>query len=226
MYIVLVSYRARGNQSFRRNQLSKTIQNFTTYFELNKKPFKIVIAEQNNDLKFNRGLLLNAAFLESEKKFTFPKIYIHMNVDYNFNLSIPFPKEITEFNTGFMELFRVAAPVLGSACVFDGKSYETINGFPNDLEGWGGDDWAILNRIKQMEIPLYSVDGLFNSNFIIEEHVSFINDQSANIKNIELAKRLDLSSNGLNSVQYELGGNGEFHDECNVFHFLIGSLTT
>ena len=221
MFIVLVSYRARGVQSFRRNQLEKTIQNFKTFFEKNKIEYRVVIAEQNNDKKFNRGLLLNVAFLESEKSFTFPKKYIHMNADYNFNLSHKFPKEIMEFHTGFMELFRVNAPVLGSACVFDGESYKKTNGFPNDIEGWGGDDWAILHRIQQNDIPLSSPEGLLNNNFIIEEEIPFQNDQSHNRNNIALAKRNDFTSNGLNSIDYNIDGFGEFHDGNDIFHYLI-----
>ena len=75
MFIILISYRARGNQEFRRTQLMTAINNFKTYFELNKIEYKIVISEQNNDNKFNRGFLLNAAFLEAEKEFTKPKKY-------------------------------------------------------------------------------------------------------------------------------------------------------
>jgi hypothetical protein len=222
MFIILVSYRARGIQKFRRNQLQKTIINFKTYFEQNNIDYKIVISEQNNDKKFNRGLLLNAAFLESEKIFTSSsKKYIHMNVDYTFNLSRKFPEEILNFKEGFLELFRVPCPVLGSACVFDAVSYKTINGFPNDLEGWGGDDWAILHRINQNNINVFKPDHLFNSQFIIEENIVFSNDESNNYRNIDLAKRNDFMYNGLNSIKYNVDDFGEFHDGNIVFHYLI-----
>jgi len=222
MFIILVSYRARGIQSFRRTQLIHTIENFKNFFEKHNKEYKIVISEQNNDKKFNRGLLLNAAFLESEKIFTFPKKYMHMNTDYRFNLSREFPEELSNIN-GFLELFRVHWPhlsLLGSACVFDPESYAKINGFPNDLEGWGGDDWAIYNRIIYRKVNLYTPPHLINSGFIIEENVSFYNDESNNFKNSELAKRNDIESNGLTTIKYSIGGHGEFHGG-NVFHYLI-----
>ena len=222
MYIILVSYRARGIQSFRRRQLMETLENFKTYFEKNNVEYKIVISEQNNDGKFNRGLLLNAAFLESEKEFTFEKKYIHMNADYRFNLSREIP---TEFSTvkGFLELFRALYPYphyLGSACVFDTESYRTINGFPNDLEGWGGDDWAILNRINSCKIDVITPPHLINSGFIIEEIVNFNNDGSNNLRNIELSRRNDIQTNGLTTVKYTVGGFGEFNGG-NVLHVLI-----
>jgi hypothetical protein len=37
MFIVLVSYRARHDQEFRRKELIETIHNFKTYFEKNKR---------------------------------------------------------------------------------------------------------------------------------------------------------------------------------------------
>lgn len=223
MYIILVSYRARGVQTFRREQLINAINNFKIYFEQNKIEYNIIICEQNNDNRFNRGLLLNAAFLESEKKIHSSKIYIHMNVDYNFDLSKKFPQELLDFKKGFLELFKPNAPVLGSACIFDAESYKTINGFPNDIEGWGGDDWAILNRIIENNIDLNLPNELCNSGFIIETIDNFVNEQSNNINNITLAKRNDFKYNGLNSLKYKIDGNGEFNDGNIIFHYLINN---
>jgi hypothetical protein len=221
MFIILVSYRARGVQSFRRNEVIKAITNFKIYFEDNKIEYKIVISEQNNDNKFNRGMLLNAAFLEAEKKFTFSKKYMHMNADYTFDLSRKFPQELLDFKEGFIDLYRLNWPILGSACAFDAESYKIINGFPNDLEGWGGDDWAIYNRIVHNKINLIMPPGLFNSGFIIEEDCNIYTDKSNNGKNMDLAKREDFKVNGLNSLKYKLDGYGEFNNETTVFHYLI-----
>jgi N-terminal domain of galactosyltransferase/N-terminal region of glycosyl transferase group 7 len=221
MFFILISYRARGIQQFRREQLIKAINNFKCYFEKNQIDFKIIISEQNNDKKFNRGLLLNAAFLETEKNFPFEKKYIHMNTDYTFNLEWQFPQEMLNFKNGFIDLHRPPYPVLGAACVFDSESYNIINGFPNDLEGWGGDDWAIYNRIMHNNINLMTPPGLFNSGFIIEENFTFYNDESNNQRNIELARRDDFKFNGVNSLKYKLDGYGEFNDGNIIFHYLI-----
>jgi hypothetical protein len=224
MFVILLSYRARGVQQFRREQLIKAIENYKSYFEKNNIDFKIVISEQNDDKWFNRGLLLNTAFIESEKNFSFSKKYIHMNVDYYFNLSRQFPDELLNFEKGFLEMYKISCPylLLGSACLFDSESYKQINGFPNDLEGWGGDDWAIYNRIVRNNINIFKPDGLFNSGFIIDEIYNFYNDESMNFKNMELAKRDDCSYNGLNSINYKVNEVfGEFHDGNTIFHYLI-----
>jgi len=221
MFIVLMSYRSREPQTFRRNQLITAIDNYKNFFEKNKIDYKIVISEQNNNELFNRGLLLNTAFLESEKKFTFQKKYIHMNVDYQFNLSRNFPQELFDFETGFLDLYRAPYPVLGSACVFDPESYRKINGFPNDITGWGGDDWAIYDRILYKNINIFTPDGLFNSGFITEEDHSSNRDTSKNDENMILSQRNDSETNGLTTIKYNVSGFGEFHDENVIFHYLI-----
>jgi len=219
-FIILVPYRSRGIQNFRRKQLITMINNITKFFEQNKIKYNIVISEQNNDKKFNRGLLLNVAFLESEKMFSFSKTYLHMNVDYTIDLSRNFPKELLDFKNGFVDLYRPPYPVLGGACAFDTESYKAINGFPNDLHGWGGDDWAIYNRISHLNINIFTPPGLYNSGFIINENVVFNADQSSNQYNMQLALRNDYLTNGLNNINYNNEGYGEFHIG-NVVHFLI-----
>ena len=222
MFIILVSYRARGLHQFRREQLRNTIHNFKTYFEMNKLEYKIVIIEQNNDNKFNRGFLLNVAFLESEKLFTFPKKYIHMNTDYTFNLSRTFPQELIDFEKGVVELYKIidGHPLLGSGCMFDADTYKIINGFPNDINGWGGDDWAIYYRIMKNNINITRYPHIYNSGFIIDECNGDITDTSDNSRNIKLAHRNDFHYNGINSITYNLEGTGEFHDGDIIFHYL------
>ena len=188
--------------------------------------YKIVISEQNNDNKFNRGFLLNGAFLEAEKNFNFSKQYLHMNVDYLFNLSKKYPEDLLHFNNGFIDLYKPHNhPTLGGACIFDADSYKLINGFPNDLEGWGGDDWAIYNRILKNNVTLLKPDGIFNSGLIIEDNSGeYCKDFTDNCHNMQLANNRDDSKyNGLNSIKYKLEGFGEFHDGDIIFHYLINN---
>lgn len=222
MFIFLIAYRARGNQLFRRDQLCLLIENINIYFTMHNIEYKIFICEQNNDERFNRGKLLNISFLESEKLFAFPKKYFHMNTDCLFNLNRSFPSEILNLNTGVIDLHRPPYNVLGAACVFDPESYNIINGFPNDLLGWGGDDWAIYNRLVRKNVSLFYPDKLSNSGFIIENNDDkTVTDTSNNCINIELSKRDDINENGLSSCIYKLNNNGEFHNENNIYHYLF-----
>jgi len=223
-FILTVCYRARGSQSFRREQIIKMIDNFKKFFERDNIPYKIVIIEQNDDELFNRGILLNISFLEGEKLLKSPKKYFHMNTDYNFNLDKSFPNEFYDFESGFLDLNRhMQWPVLGAACLFDSESYKKINGFPNDLYGWGGDDWAIYYRIITNHIN-YKIFETFSNNtgIIIEEAPSIVrDDMHYNSKNIELSGRNDCDTNGLSSCNYTIEKTGEFHDGNNVYHYLV-----
>jgi hypothetical protein len=222
MFVILVSYRARGIQVFRRSQVIALMSNIDIYFNKYNIEYKIIICEQDDNNLFNRGMLLNIAFLESEKIYKNHNniIYMHMNTDYLFDLNRVFPDEFINFNSGFIDIHRPPYPVLGAACIFDAKSYLEINGFPNDLCGWGGDDWAIYNRIIKKQIPLLTPHGLFNSGFIIEINERFNNDTSQNNKNVELAHRNDLELNGLNNCCYRINSYGEFNNK-NVFHLIV-----
>jgi hypothetical protein len=225
MFIFLIAYRARGIQTFRKEQLTLLIKNINLYLSSNKIEYKIMICEQNDDERFNRGKLLNIAFLESEKLFDFPdpNKYFHMNTDYLFDLKRSFPLAILNLNNGVIDLHRPIPGVLGAACVFDPDSYKIINGFPNDLLGWGGDDWAIYNRLIRKQVQIFYPRNLSNSGFIIENNDDKkITDQSNNFKNMELSKRNDIETNGLTTCIYKINNNGEFHDEKKyIYHYLV-----
>jgi hypothetical protein len=225
MFVFLVAYRARHPQTFRRQEIITMLESIKLYFTKHTIEYKIVIIEQNNNNYFNRGVLLNAAFIEAEKLLLNDSKYIHFNTDYKFNQERPFPSEFLNHTNGFLDLYRPGIPVLGAACVFNSESYIQINGFPNDLHGWGGDDWAIYNRIIRKNIPILTPPELFNSGFILDETLlpPNVNDNSRNEQNMELAKRDDIDSNGINSCVYTIDGNGEFHNGTQIFHFLITS---
>lgn len=221
MFIFLIPYRARTIQPFRREQLSILIQNIDTYFVKHNKEYKIFICEQNDDALFNRGKLLNVAFLESEKHFNYPKNYFHMNTDYLIDIHRDFPSEILDVK-GVIDIYKPPFPLLGSACVFDPESYKTINGFPNDLIGWGGDDWAIYNRLIKCNIPIFYPEHLSNSGFIIDnfEDIPY-KDSSRNEHNLFLSTRNDIKTNGLSTCEYTIKSIGEFHNENNIYHYLV-----
>ena len=222
MFIFLIAYRARHIQPFRREQLITLINNINEYFTKSQIEYRIIICEQNDDGKFNKGLLLNAAFLESEQLFDAPKKYFHMNVDYTFDVNWEFPSELLSFEKGFIDLHRPDENLLGGACVFDYESYKQTNGFPNDIAGWGGEDIAIYNRIHQKTIPIYYLRGISCAGFIKEDHINKLyTDMSNNIKNMELAKRDDIETNGLTTCVYKIKDVGEFHNGLNIFHYLV-----
>jgi hypothetical protein len=213
--IVHVCYRAKSPQEFRRNEMMALMENLEAFFK-DKNDYKIVICEQNDANLFNRGKLLNIAFLESEKEFQFEHLNMHMNTDYAFHLDKPFPADIFILKNRFIDLYNPCYfPVIGGCLVFDTKSFEKINGFPNNLVGWGGDDWALHKRMTKFNVEYHKLNGN-----VYETNSTHVRDQSSNSHNISLANADDYDTNGLNSCQYSIAGYGEFHDGHTIFHYL------
>lgn len=105
---------------------------------------KIVVIEQNEGKQFNRGAILNVAFAEFKSK---TKYYITNDVDIN-----PTNKCIEEyFVTGVPEkkvkgIYTSRYNTLGGIIKISDVIIHQINGFPNDIWGWGTEDKALQNR--------------------------------------------------------------------------------
>jgi hypothetical protein len=226
LYIIHITYRSNGIQQFRRNELISIINNIKTYFNQHNKQFVIYVAEQNNVLPFNRGILYNIAFIESEKLFSnIDRTYIHFNCDYLIDLSYPFPEELNNFEPGFMDIFAIIEqPILGGCCAFNVGSYIKSNGFPNNLYGWGGEDWAIRRRINENYVNYYRTK-LYNSGWIKDNSIqktsnTFDYSENKNEFNMNLGLSEPIINNGIDNCNYELDGFGEFHNGNDIYHIL------
>ena len=229
VYICLIAYRSRYPQEFRREELRGMIENMQAFFTSNKKDLKLVIVEQDNDKPFNKGVLWNAAFLEAHNYYEAlePKVYMHNNSDNRINLGEPFPGDLARPEVGFMDIRRVphlddhiGSQMLGGCCAFDGGSMRATNGFPNDLWGWGGDDWAIMRRIRECGVA-YRKSSVFNTKFMYENR-DHVRDKNTNDMNISKAMQDPITNSGLNNCKYDIMRFGEFYDEEDgIIHLCI-----
>ena len=117
---------------------------------------QITIAEQTQDGKrFNRGALLNAAFLNDPTH----DVYIFHDVDL-----LPKPNMINIYSTRYShnDIIHFAggwdrytgADYIGGVTLIGKQVFRRINGFPNDYWGWGGEDDEIKRRLES--INMYS----------------------------------------------------------------------
>ena len=141
----------------------KHLEQFVPYMELFFKKalkdklcaeYKIYIIEQSADSrKFNRGKLLNIGFKIAKKHNH--NIFIFHDVDL-----LPSPELIpwycTEPDAKPIHIARVwdryskNENYIGGITSFSEKQFESINGYPNNYWGWGGEDDEILERLKEV----------------------------------------------------------------------------
>lgn len=216
---ILIPYRARGDNVFRKSQLHKFLKHMNDYFQTTHPnlKYKLIIIEQNNDYMFNRGLLLNIGYLEREKLIDYKiKYYVHHNCDL-------FPKldQTPRIDYSFTPINEVRdifgySSGIGGIAIFNRLTFKQINGFPNDYFNWGAEDTTLYKRCEKNSIhikrPLYNVG-------ITEE--SHARDSSYNSINQKKGENDNPDGNGLTTCQYTCHVD-EYSDfkYPNVIHYL------
>lgn len=118
--------------------------------------YSIIICNQVDDKPFNRGKLLNAAYLQGLKDgcdyFAFHDVDmlpLKGRDDYGFPEKYPvhLSSEIDEYEDSFpyKEYF-------GGCVLFSKDQFEKINGFSNDYWGWGYEDDDLFFRCKEKSL--------------------------------------------------------------------------
>jgi len=150
MTLILVPYRDRENH------LQIFIRDLCRIFHKHIPNVKIVIVEQMQDnKKFNRGKLLNVGFLEYYKEFDY--FFTH-DVD-----RLPFENIIiNKYNNKEFDIERFDGGIgisLGGICKFKSQIFKDINGFPNDIWGWGLEDEALYTRARFKNCKISDLPG-------------------------------------------------------------------
>jgi beta-1,4-galactosyltransferase 1 len=150
MTLILVPYRDR------QNHLLIFIRDLCRIFHKHIPNVKIVIIEQTQDnKKFNRGKLLNVGFLEYYKQFDY--FFTH-DID-----RLPFEKTIiNKYNNKEFDIERFDGGIgisLGGICKFKSQIFKDINGFPNDIWGWGLEDEALYTRARFKNCKISELPG-------------------------------------------------------------------
>lgn len=196
----------------RSQQLSFLLDHCLKFFQSYIKDVEIIIIEQLDDKKFNRGKLLNIGFNESD----FADFIITHDVDI-----IPSEKLIKEFYTinsyDALRIFTGHKNSLGGICKLSNSSFKKVNGFPNNIWGWGIEDRALFYRymIHQSNISDYLRPSTSNMVKILphkpnnESYIGPKKDLSDTEDRIfNKAPREEqlnyIQKSGLNNLQYEI----------------------
>lgn len=193
------------------------IKNSVPLFEKYMPNSKIIVVEQNQGKLFNRGALLNIAFKEYENKTTY--FFTH-DVDLN-----PTEKFIKEHytkdvdNNHVLGIYTSSCNTLGGIIKINDRTIRDINGFPNDIWGWGTEDKALQNRSEYYNIkkitnltnnvndPLYllrfdDVNDREPKNMTVNYKKHYKTFQTLNNEQ----KLQEIMSSGLNNIEYKILG--------------------
>ncbi|XP_071478688.1 beta-1,4-galactosyltransferase 6-like [Diadema antillarum] len=114
--------------------------------------FSIFVTEQNNNLRFNRAMLMNVGFVEA-LNFTAYDCVIFHDVDHialnanNYLGCDDMPRHFIsgEAMWGYKILYEA---LFGGVTGLTTKQMRAINGLPNVYWGWGGEDDEFAQRVK------------------------------------------------------------------------------
>ena len=150
---IIVPYRDLHIEQKRKQHLDIFVQQLPLFLNKSNKPYRIYIIEQSDDgRKFNRGKLLNIGYKIAKDEGN--EVFIFHDVDLlpSENL-LPYYTENQGSNP--IHIARVWNRYNGNAKYFGGivnftsSQFETINGFPNNFWGWGGEDDEMYKRVKE-----------------------------------------------------------------------------
>ena len=207
---------------FRENKFQNRAEQLDKFIQFYGKTMPILIVTQSDDGRgFNRGALLNIGYdflaRSSGVKKQFDSFIMH-------DVDLIFPSEFVDKYYGSAtdnkkrEIIHYGKTIqnyydypdfLGGAIEFSRSAYEKINGFPNHIYGWGGEDDALKVRIASQGLTVYRPDETKQTAMIPlapgQKETRDIPELVAKFKNEDLL--LDESIwkiNGLNSLHYSV----------------------
>ena len=159
---VIVPYRNRPTH------LRKFRESISEY--LKDYDYDLIVVEQNDDLPFNRGKLLNIGFKTALRKqcdyVAFHDVdMLPIDVDYSYS-EVPLHLA-TNFTNSKREVFDT---YFGGVTLFPVELFKRVNGYSNEYWGWGFEDDDLLLRLTEQnvftdfdiyEIPKENTSGLY-----------------------------------------------------------------
>lgn len=204
--IIIIPYRAREEH------LKYYIENSVPLLQKHIPNGKVVIVEQDwNNKLFNRGCLLNIGVKEYQNK-TVHCITHDIDINPNENMILKYYIDSIPENS-IKGIFTSACDTLGGIIKFRLDTFLDINGFPNNIWGWGNEDKALQNRaiFKKLKINKNILSNDPNiSNYLLR--FNDINDRVISSNNGYYYNKYynnktnidDLMSSGLNNLQYTI----------------------
>ncbi|XP_021359372.1 beta-1,4-N-acetylgalactosaminyltransferase bre-4-like, partial [Mizuhopecten yessoensis] len=131
--------------------LTILLQNLVGMLQRQQLEFRILVAEQFGNATFNKGRLMNAAFLEATKRYHFHCVIFH-DVDLvpeNDRNLYSCPWQPTHLSVAVDEMhYRLKYELLvGGVLAMTSEQFRLVNGYSNEYWGWGAEDDDMAYRI-------------------------------------------------------------------------------
>lgn len=204
--IIVIPFRDRGKH------LLYFIENTVPLFMKYLPSTLVVVVEQTKGKPFNRGMLLNIAFKEYKNK---TKFFFTHDVDIN-----PVKEVIeTVYAKPDIDVYRIKsghALSLGGIVKLKHDTVYNINGFPNNIWGWGIEDRALFYRCSIKNVTIQG--GYDNGNlFVMLPHASNLCNYTGekdvisktwlheHVSSLDKEEQLKLISfSGIDNVEYKV----------------------
>lgn len=176
----------------------------------------VLVVEQCDNEKWNKGLLYNAAYQQIGYKYDY--LILH-DVDFIPDRTVNYrPTELpsllstqcSQFNYG-----QCYPTFFGGVVGIPKQYYEQVNGFSNLFRGWGGEDDNFYKRLQYHNIHVSKVDNNRFENFI-HPRLDVLGKDRNNpdyLNNLKLCTTDIDYATGLSDAQYSVISNRE-HKEC------------
>ena len=159
---IIVPYRKRPGH------LRKFRESIESY--LKDQDYELIVVEQNDDLPFNRGKLLNIGFQQAIRNQCDYVVFhdidmLPIDVDYSYS-DVPIHLA-TNFTNSKREIFKT---YFGGITMFPIDLFKKVNGYSNEYWGWGFEDDDLLMRLTEQhiftdtiyyEVPKLNTSGLY-----------------------------------------------------------------
>lgn len=207
--VIIIPYRAR--EKHLKHFLDHTVPLLKKHIPNSK----VVVIEQDwNNKLFNRGCLLNIGVKEYENK-TIHCMTHDVDINPNEKTIIKYYKDPINNNT-IKGIYTSVCNTLGGIIKLQSKTFFDINGFPNNIWGWGEEDKALQNRaeFKKVNITknILNNDPNQNKYFLrfndVNDRIPYKGKSYYNVK----CNENELQSSGLNNLQYKILARRQLND--------------
>jgi len=213
--LIVVPYRDR------KDHLDRLLFVLHPFLQRQQISYCIVVAEQTNAGKFNKGLLMNAAFQEFKNLYDFNCVVFHdvdmlPENDKNMYLCKKDPVHLSPKINKYNYRYPYGTD-FGGVTMMSRDQYELVNGHTNLFWGWGKEDADMEFRLRTKSLPIAKPDDIDTGRYTMLGHVhtdTFQNEKfsigmeddrtSALKKQLMSMKGIRQLYDGLNSLAYRL----------------------